>query len=379
MINGENIFLSITIEINCKLQKNIIRSVMRRILYMALLLLSTVSLQAQNDGTWKDFLEKIKMKAPKENLQLLRYTYLGKVETEEQFEQLKVKLLAGDNYFPTGKGTVIRLDEFDDSASLNRYKNFVSDILTGIAQLNFGVVELNWQQDSKTFNSYCLVREHSIIFDHIINNIIIVSPKRKIKTITLNVTLSQLKAIMARFFCETLEKNFGVADGESIKMMMDGIAYYESDFIIDVDRAKFKAINDALFKSSLTDYFYDRSRSCGDSTKINNSFQHFMNGRYLIKSDGNTYFQKELLTSEHPFIQEICHLYKIKGDDVFSGVWDKLNANNYNCLYDFETNDEIRMFVTLYFWRYLCYCVNIDFCTGDDKTDFIMKKMDADK
>ena len=352
---------------------------MRRILYMALLLLSTVSLQAQNDGTWKDFLEKIKMKAPKENLQLLRYTYLGKVETEEQFEQLKVKLLAGDNYFPTGKGTVIRLDEFDDSASLNRYKNFVSDILTGIAQLNFGVVELNWQQDSKTFNSYCLVREHSIIFDHIINNIIIVSPKRKIKTITLNVTLSQLKAIMARFFCETLEKNFGVADGESIKMMMDGIAYYESDFIIDVDRAKFKAINDALFKSSLTDYFYDRSRSCGDSTKINNSFQHFMNGRYLIKSDGNTYFQKELLTSEHPFIQEICHLYKIKGDDVFSGVWDKLNANNYNCLYDFETNDEIRMFVTLYFWRYLCYCVNIDFCTGDDKTDFIMKKMDADK
>ena len=348
-----------------------------------MLLLSAITLQAQNGGTWKDQLEKVKINAPKVNLQLLGYTYLGKVETERQFEQLKVKLLAGDNYFPTAKRTVIRLDELKDTVALKNYKNFVSDILNGMAQLNFGVVKLKWQQDNRTFNSYCLVREQSIIFDHIINNIIIVRPNKKKRTITLNVTLSQLKPIMVRFFCETLEKNFGVADGESIKTMMDALAYYKSNYIIEVDRVKLKGINDALFKSPLTDYFYDRSRSKVDSTKINREkydpCQPFISECYLIKPDGNTYFQKEMQTSRHPFIQEICHLCKITGDEAFTDVWGKLKTNSHNCLGDFEKNEKLQLFMTLYFWRYLCYCANIDFRTGEDKTDFILREMDKDK
>ena len=31
------------------------------------------------------------------------------------------------------------------------------------------------------------------------------------------------------------------------------------------------------------------------------------------------------------------------------------------------------MFLTLYFWKYLCYFANIDFYTSQDKTEEILK------
>lgn len=131
-------------------------------------------------------------------------------------------------------------------------------------------------------------------------------------------------------------------------------------------------------KSPLTNYFYDRTRSEIDSTRMNgdndDSFQPFISERYLIKPDGNTYFQKELQTSEHPFIQEICRLCKLTGDEVFPVVWGKQETNSHNCLDDFEKDGKIQLFITLYFWRYLCYCANIDFRTGEDKTDLFMGK-----
>ena len=187
--------------------------------------------------------------------------------------------------------------------------------------------------------------------------------------------IPDLKQKMMKFFCQTLKHNYGKADGKAVLAIVDGLRYYKDHYIIDVNKKELKKINDELFASALTDYFFDRDTS---KTKVirkdlekYDPYQPLICEEYLIRPDKETYFQKELQASEHPFLKKVCHEYK-ESIPVYFGY---MMTNHLGCMDDFEKDEDIRMFMTLVFWRYLCYCANIDFHTGEDKTDFILKKM----
>ena len=137
-------------------------------------------------------------------------------------------------------------------------------------------------------------------------------------------------------------------------------------------------INKKLFPQILGDYFLDRSEQELDSAKVNweryDPYHIIAGMQFRIKDNKETYLQKELRTSEHPFLKEVCKLYDQFGSTPFIVYMGKMITNSHHCLDDFESNEEIRMFITFYFWRYLCYCANIDFEAGEDKTEGLSKR-----
>ena len=77
--------------------------------------------------------------------------------------------------------------------------------------------------------------------------------------------------------------------------------------------------------------------------------------------DGFTYWQREL----EPAIAT--------GGVSSVMIFEEIARNTDHFCSDFKTDRDVRMFLTLYFWKYLCYFANIDFYTGQDKTEEILK------
>lgn len=192
-------------------------------------------------------------------------------------------------------------------------------------------------------------------------------------------SIPKLKEKMMDFFCQTLKQNYGKADGEAVATMVEGLRNYKLHYIIDIDRRKCKKINDELFASALTSYFFNRDTSSVETIfrdwENYDPYQPFIAERYLMKPDNETYYQNELQASEHPYLKKVYHEYEFAGGELIPVYLGHMASNHLGCMDDFENNEDIRMFTTLVFWRYLCYCANIDFQTGEDKTEVIMKEM----
>ena len=195
--------------------------------------------------------------------------------------------------------------------------------------------------------------------------------------------IPDLEQKMMNFFCQTLKQNYGKADGEAVLAIVEGLRYYKDHYIIDVNKKKLKKINDELFASALTGYFFDRDSSTVKTIIWNKEnydpYQPLICERFLMRPDNETYFQKELQASEHPFLKKVCYEYKFAGGEGIPIYFGYMMTNHLGCMDDFEKDEDIRMFMTLIFWRYLCYCANIDFQTGDDKTEAIMREMKLNK
>ena len=180
--------------------------------------------------------------------------------------------------------------------------------------------------------------------------------------------IPNLEHKMMKFFCQTLKQNYGKADGEAVATLAEGLQSYKLHYIIDVDKKKCKKINDELFASALTGYFFNRDSSTTQTIILDKEnydpYQPLICERYLIKPDGETYYQKELQASAHPFLEKVCEQYVFAGKEGIPVYLGYIMTNYLNCTADFEKNKDIRMFTTLLFWRFLCYCANIDFCTG---------------
>ena len=86
------------------------------------------------------------------------------------------------------------------------------------------------------------------------------------------------------------------------------------------------------------------------------------------ESNGETYLQKELMKSTSPLLKDMYKAYVATGSLHITIAYGKLRSNQYGCLDAFETDQDVQFLVTWIFWQYLCYCVNIDFMTGKDKT-----------
>lgn len=225
--------------------------------------------------------------------------------------------------------------------------------------------------------------------------------------------IDSLESEMMNFFQATLERNYGRKD--ALDLLVKGLERYHFNYLLDVDKARLKQINEKLYASGLLhSYFVDGAilnDSCtlfvpdgvspseycqsdayqqasknqqehgGSLSLVADSLQYaYMKAQveYIIlpfkkRLDGFTYWQRELEPAIHPALKAY-----LKIEDATGGVssvmifWEIARNTDHFCS-DFKTDRDVRMFLTLYFWKYLCYFANIDFYTGQDKTEEILK------
>ena len=225
--------------------------------------------------------------------------------------------------------------------------------------------------------------------------------------------IDSLELEMMNFFQATLERNYGRKD--ALDLLVKGLERYHFNYLLDVDKARLKQINEKLYAGGLLhSYFVDGAilnDSCtlfvpdgvspseyrqsdayqqasknqqehgGSLSLVADSLQYaYMKAQveYIIlpfkkRLDGFTYWQRELEPAIHPALKAY-----VKAENATGGVssvmifWEIARNTDHFCS-DFKTDRDVRMFLTLYFWKYLCYFANIDFYTGQDKTEEILK------
>lgn len=192
-------------------------------------------------------------------------------------------------------------------------------------------------------------------------------------------SISTVETEMINFFRSTLQRNYGSSDGKTVTLMMDALLHYKFHYIIDVDKEALKAINDKLYPDLFGSYFVETKEPPIDTLHTNweryDPYHIICGYKFKKQLNGETYYQKELSQAIFPLFKEIYNAYEATGSLPFTVVWGKIRSNKYQCLDAFETDRDVQMFFTFFFWRYLCYCVNIDFMTGKDKTELYIESV----
>lgn len=192
--------------------------------------------------------------------------------------------------------------------------------------------------------------------------------------------IHQLESEMISFFQETLEKNYACKNGDAIQLLMEGLIKYDFHYIIDVDRSKIKEIlnkNKEIFHEYFFDYpAMEKKRIKPERWMTDRPFdpyKPFGTTEFIIGQNASSinYLRSELSKSQHPLLKDVVKLHRDVGEFTFMVIWGKLKSNQYNALDSFKDNKEVQLFITIFFWEYLCYCANIDFVHTADKTSLI--------
>lgn len=227
--------------------------------------------------------------------------------------------------------------------------------------------------------------------------------------------IASLESEMINFFQETLEENYGRKD--ALDLLVNGMERYHFNYLLEVDKERLKKINKKLYTAGwLYSYFLDGvdlNDSCRlyvpegvsiseyrqtaefhraskkivsndsclvdfiiDSAKYVYSKAQVENIVLPFKKNpsGFTYRQRELEHASHPAIRNILEMEKLTGEVSSSVIWGLIATNTSNFCSDFKVDRDIQMYLTLYFWKYLCHFANIDFYNGMDKTSEILKE-----
>lgn len=226
--------------------------------------------------------------------------------------------------------------------------------------------------------------------------------------------VTSLESEMMSFFQETLEKNYGQKD--ALDLLVKGLEKYHFNYLLEVDKGRLKKINKKLYSGWLYSYFLDGvdlNDSCGvyvpegvsiseyggtdefreilkkmnlkDSRSVSfiTDSAQYVYGRAQVENvvlpfkmnvSGFTYKQRELEHASHPAMKTIRELIDMTGNIPSPVLWEMIATNRDHICSDFKTDRDVRMFLTLYFWRYLCYYANIDFYSGLDKTEEVLKE-----
>ena len=228
---------------------------------------------------------------------------------------------------------------------------------------------------------------------------------------------------MIGFFQETLEKNFGRND--AVDVFVRGMMRFDYNYQLEVDRKELWKINKKLYDGGwMFSYFFD-NRSLIDSCNVclfvpegmpmsrfmqSDKYRKAMeevkqrreDGGYVnvsIVSDsvkyvtekkkisgmvlpflkesphGFTYWQRELARTSHPALQKLRETEKVVGMPPFSLVWGMLSENAQNICSDFSTNRDVQLYLTLYFWNYLCHFGNFDFHSGKSRAAILAAEL----
>lgn len=222
---------------------------------------------------------------------------------------------------------------------------------------------------------------------------------------------------MIAFFQETLERNYGNKD--AVCLFAEALKRYHFNYLLEVDKDKLRLINAKLYgEGILYSYFFDgillndscmlfvpagissseyrRSDCYRQALKKLPIKKHASVGliidsaRHMYckaqvenillplkkREDGFTYWQRELQQAVHPALKAIAKVEDETGGTPPSSVlFGMIAANTENISEGFKDAREVQIFLTLYFWKYLCHFANIDFYTGVDKTELYIKSV----
>ena len=190
--------------------------------------------------------------------------------------------------------------------------------------------------------------------------------------------LMALESEMIDFFQSTLEKNYG--DRYAVGLFVKGMEKYHFNYVLEVDKERLKEINRKLYGDDwLYSYFLDKRAldvSGSNRQQMYNSAQVELTplALNLFPKDGFSYYQKELKSASHPAMKEMVKIIDATGVPIPSLIWGQLNSDNNRICSDFKSDRDIQMFLTLFCWKYLCHSANIDFRTGEDRTEVVMKE-----
>ena len=221
--------------------------------------------------------------------------------------------------------------------------------------------------------------------------------------------ITLLETEMVSFFQGTLEENYGHKD--AIDLLVKGMERYHFNYLLEVDKERLKQINKKLYSGWLYSYFLDgvdlndscavyvpagvsiseygrtdefrailKKKNLDDPHRVHfiTDSAKYVYGRkqvenvalpFKIDISGFTYKQRELDHASHPAMKNICNLIDMTGVIPTTVLWGVIATNKDNICSDFKTDRDVQIFLTLYFWRYLCHFANIDFYTGLDKTE----------
>ena len=228
--------------------------------------------------------------------------------------------------------------------------------------------------------------------------------------------LMALESEMIDFFQSTLEKNYG--DRYAVELLIKGLRKYDYNYVLDIDKQRLKEINCKLYGDGwFASYFFD-VRMMNDSDRVvipkGMTYQQYRQsdkfkqdlkekdidttrrviyGRdaewnpvhqrvesiafYMLlhPQNGSSYYRNEMLTSSHQVLKETVEEINEVGEGVSPyAILQYIESNRANVLSDFKSDRDVQMFLTLYFWKYLCHSANIDFRTGEDRTEVVMKE-----
>ena len=227
--------------------------------------------------------------------------------------------------------------------------------------------------------------------------------------------IDSVESEMIIFLQETLKTNYG--NKNALCLFVQALELYNFNYLLDVEKDRLKRINEKLYTGGiLYSYFLDEAilndscmlfvpagvspseyrrsdvcrqalrklqvkDSCSvvfivDSAKYVYSKAQVENILLPLKKreDGFTYWQRELQQAVHPALKAIAKVEDETGGNPPSSVLFGMIANNTeNICEGFKDDREVQMFLTLYFWKYLCHFANIDFYTGMDKTSEVIK------
>lgn len=195
------------------------------------------------------------------------------------------------------------------------------------------------------------------------------------KTKSKDYQIDVAKAEMNVFFQATLMDNYGRKDDVAIKWLLKGLTKYQYNYILNVDRKRIKKLNNR-FSNVLRTYIYDYDKMAvkrvmpksWTQPKLFNPYAPMSITEFKSGVSSHTYWQDEVQGSVNPFFKEITKSHEAIGGYAFSSIASIISYNiNENIIS--ISDKETLTFITLCFWEYMCYCANIDFYTGKDKTE----------
>lgn len=230
--------------------------------------------------------------------------------------------------------------------------------------------------------------------------------------------LTALESEMINFFRETLEKNFGSKD--AIDLLVKGMNKYYHVYILEVDKSKLQKINKKLYdKGWLYSYFLDRyetndscllfvpegmtikqyrssakyqqdlKRKNMDGSRVgfapdSAKYMSYAPDRARIENlgiplirhnpNGFSYYQRELAHAMRPITKRIAEQIDATGVPPSTVLWGIISYFIEEFTEEFKSDRDTQMFMTLFCWKYLCHSANIDFYSGKDRTEMLLKE-----